>query len=125
MVAVETTGAASLASAISAGKPVTLESIDTIANTLGAKRVSDQAFEYARSMRIESHIVSDSDALDACYRFLDDHRVLVEPACGATLAAVYSPATSLLTCKNILVIACGGMGVSRQQLTQWTNLLGK
>lgn len=123
IVAVETSGAASLAAALEANELVMLEQIDTIANTLGAKQVSATALEVANAMNVSSHIVSDRQALNACNRFLDDHRVLVEPACGAALAAVYDDAPSLEHAGNILVIVCGGMGVSLKQLAQWQHLL--
>ncbi len=123
IVAVETSGAASLAASLQANKLVMLDRIDTIANTLGARQVSAAALEVARTMNVSSHIVSDQQALDACKRFLDDHRVLVEPACGAALAAVYDDAPPLKHARNILVIVCGGMGVSLNQLEQWQHTL--
>ncbi len=125
IVAVETHGAASFAAAVDAGKPVMLDSIDTIANTLGAKQVANAAFATAKDFAITSHLVSDRQALDACTRFLEDHRVLVEPACGATLAAAYDAIPALTNKKNILLIVCGGMGVSLPQLASWDKQLAK
>ncbi|MBX2882319.1 MAG: pyridoxal-phosphate dependent enzyme [Granulosicoccus sp.] len=119
IVAVETCGAASLAAAIKAGMPVMLDEINTIANTLGAKQVSDAAYQATQSHPVTSQVVSDRQALDACTRFLQEHRVLVEPACGAALAAVYEPAPVLKDKQNILVVVCGGMGVSLPQLSAW------
>ncbi|MGB8973044.1 MAG: pyridoxal-phosphate dependent enzyme, partial [Pseudomonas capeferrum] len=86
VLAVETTGAASLHAAVQAGHPVELERLASVATSLGAKRVADQALECVRSHPVHSHLVSDRAALEACERFLRDHRVLVEPACGAALA---------------------------------------
>lgn len=125
IIAVETEGAASLAAAIQAGEPTMLENIETIANTLGAKQVCQQAFDVTRSHKVTSHIVSDRQALSACKQFLDDHRTLVEPACGAALAAVYDRADALADKKNILVVVCGGMGVSDVQLQQWQQMLDR
>jgi L-serine/L-threonine ammonia-lyase len=116
IVAVETAGADSLAEAIAAGRPVELPAITSIATSLGARRVCDQAYELTRSRPIESRIVSDSAAVDACLHFLDDHRVLVEPACGAALAAVYGDA---LPYDRILVVVCGGATASLAQLAAW------
>ena len=124
IIAVETSGAASLAAAIEAGQPVMLDRIDTIANTLGAKQVSAAALEVTRRMDIASHIVTDRQALDACKLFLDDHRVLVEPACGAALAAIYDGSELIEHAQNVLVIVCGGMGVSMSQIDAWQQKLG-
>ena len=123
IIAVETAGAASLAAAMEAGEPVMLDEINTIANTLGAKKVAQAAYAATKDYRVSSHIVSDRQALNACVQFLNDHRLLVEPACGAALSAVYQPAPALLNKKNILVVVCGGMGVSLSQLTTWEQQL--
>ncbi|MFT6704190.1 MAG: L-serine/L-threonine ammonia-lyase, partial [Gammaproteobacteria bacterium] len=107
VVAVETSGAASMNAAMRKGELVTLDSIDTIANTLGAKRVAEAAFEASQEFNVSSVVVSDKQALNACYRFLDDHRVMVEPSCGAALAAIYDDVTELQDKANILVVVCG------------------
>jgi L-serine/L-threonine ammonia-lyase len=52
-------------------------------------------------------------------RFADDHRILVEPACGAALAAVYDRAAPLVEREPIVVIVCGGAGVSLALLKEW------
>ena len=123
IVAVETEGAASFSEAVAARELVMLERITTIANTLGAKQVCQGALDTAKTHSVTNHIVSDQQALDACFRFMDDHRVLVEPACGATLSAIYERAPALENKKDILVIVCGGMGVSLAQLQVWKNQL--
>jgi L-serine/L-threonine ammonia-lyase len=123
IIAVETSGAASLKGAMEAGQPILLDEIKTIANTLGAKQVCQRAFDVTREFDVTSQIVSDREALEACYRFLDDHRVMVEPACGATLSAVYNNAAVLQDSRKILVVVCGGMGVSMEQLEHWKDSL--
>ena len=124
IVAVETSGAASLAAAMEADQLVMLDQIDTIANTLGAKQVSAAALEITRSMDVVSHIVTDQQALRACKLFLDDHRILVEPACGAALAAVYDDTGLIEHARNVLVVVCGGMGISLKQMDAWHQELG-
>ncbi|MEM7194051.1 MAG: pyridoxal-phosphate dependent enzyme [Pseudomonadota bacterium] len=119
IIAVETEGAASLHGAIRNDAPFMLDRIETIANTLGAKQVCEQARAVTRSHDVHSYLVSDKQALDACLRFRDQHRVLVEPACGAALSAVYEPPEVLNSIGNILVVVCGGMGVSDQQFKTW------
>ena len=68
---------------------------------------------------VQAWQVSDRAAVVACERFLDDHRVLVEPACGAGLAAVYDAAAPLQGVRSVLVIVCGGAGVSLALLRAW------
>ena len=55
----------------------------------------------------------------ACVRFADEHRVLVEPACGASLSVVYDNADVLSKFKNIVVIVCGGSKVDLAQIDAW------
>ena len=122
VLAVETEGTASFAAAVKAGRLVTLDRIDSIATTLGARRVAAQALEWTKRHPITTWQVTDRDAVDACIRFADEHRVLVEPACGASLAAVYNKAEPLEGLRPIVVIVCGGAGVSLPLLDKWKKM---
>lgn len=123
IIAVETEGADSLALSIKNGRLSALQSISSIATSLGAKQVADQAYNWSLDHEVTSHVVTDRDAVDSCLRFLQDHRLLVEPACGASLAALYNTPDFLMDRGNILVIVCGGATVTVGQLTQWSNTL--
>ena len=116
VIAVETEGAASLQASLAAGELVSLPAITSIATSLGARRVAAEAFERARSHPTIAVQVSDAEATAACIRFADAQRVLVEPACGAALAAVDRHASKY---RRVLVEVCGGMGVSLDLLRQW------
>ncbi|MCZ6678989.1 MAG: pyridoxal-phosphate dependent enzyme [Candidatus Poribacteria bacterium] len=119
IVAVETEGASSLASSIAAGRLVTLDRISSVATSLGAKQVGIQAFEYAQRNSVVPFVVTDAAAIDACMQFAEDHRILVEPACGASLSVVYDNADVISTSGSALVIVCGGIGVSIEKLLRW------
>jgi L-serine/L-threonine ammonia-lyase len=119
VVAVETEGAASFAAAAAAGHPISLEAIRSIATTLGARAVTAKLLEWKRRREIAHWLPSDRQALDACLRFLDDHRILVEPACGAALAAAYDRADLLRGRGAVLIEVCGGAGVSLELLQRW------
>lgn len=123
VVAVETDGAASLAASLQAGRHVELDSISSIATTLGAKKVAREAYDWCSKHEVISHVVSDSEALEACLQFSTDHRLLVEPACGASLAAVYNPHSHLKDRKTVLLVVCGGAGVSIAQIAAWKEKL--
>ncbi|HTT11393.1 MAG TPA: pyridoxal-phosphate dependent enzyme [Burkholderiaceae bacterium] len=119
VIAVETEGAASYAAALRAGAPVSLPAITSIATTLGAKRVCARAVEAAREHEIVSLTVTDAQAVAACLKFADAWRLLVEPSCGATLAALDVHADAFARFESILVEICGGIGVSVDQLAAW------
>jgi L-serine/L-threonine ammonia-lyase len=120
VLAVETQGAASLHAAMQAGQPTALEAVTSIATSLGARQVCARAFELSQSGKVHSLLVSDQQAVAACSRFLDDHRLLVEPACGAALAVAYATPEALARFKKVLIIVCGGATASADNLRQWT-----
>jgi L-serine/L-threonine ammonia-lyase len=121
VLAVETEGAASFARSVNAGRLITLDRITTVATTLGARTVAAQALLWSQKHPVTPWIVSDQAAVRACLRFADDHRVLVEPACGAALSAVYDRAQPLRGAGPVLVIVCGGAGVNLALLQQWAS----
>ena len=123
VLAVETKGAESLHVASVAQRYIGIESINSIATSLGAKKVARRVYELLGQHTIESCVVSDKDAVSACYRFLNDHRLLVEPACGASLATVYDGCDFLKNKRNIVVVVCGGVGVTLPQLEEWSLLV--
>lgn len=114
--AVETEGAASCAAAFRAGRLVTLEKITSVAITLGAKTVCKQVLYWKERHNIQSAIVTDEAAIRACTRFVDDHRVLVEPACGAALSTVYDQFPGFSQASSVVVVVCGGSANSVEQL---------
>ncbi|KAF2771387.1 serine family amino acid catabolism-related protein [Teratosphaeria nubilosa] len=132
VIAVETEGAESLARSLRAGEVVTLEGVSSVATSLGARRVCDRAFEYARrgaGGRVRSVVLTDREAVRACREFADDERLLVEPACGVCLAVVYAgllprliegfgPETS------VVVVVCGGSNVSLGMMEGYSERYG-
>ena len=120
VVAVETVGADSLSQSIHAGEAITLPAITSIATSLGARRVADEALRLAKSHPTISLTLSDKDATQACVRFADAMRVMVEPACGAALAALSVHEATLARFKRPLIEVCGGIAVSMASLAAWT-----
>ncbi|XP_055003061.1 LOW QUALITY PROTEIN: serine dehydratase-like [Sorex araneus] len=124
VVAVETRGADSFHAALRAGKLVTLPDITSVARCLGAKTVAAGALACAKQLKVLSEVVADAEAVSAVQRFLDDERMLVEPACGAALAAVYSGVLGRLQAEgrlpsplaSVVVIVCGGNSIDSREL---------
>ena len=124
VVAIETQGADSLARSVSAGHLIELEAITSIATSLGAKKVCANAFELTTKHDIRCHTISDLEAVNACEQFLTDHRLLVEPACGASLAAVYEHSHDVLAdFQAPLVIVCGGATADLARIQNWKKQL--
>lgn len=119
--AVETEGTAGFALARKDGKGSKLDAITSIASSLGALSVVPDTVDSAVST--ESVVVSDKEALDACFSFADNMRTLVEPACGAALSLMYSDKGKALLgnndFKNVLFVVCGGSAISLDLLEKY------
>ncbi|RDA86602.1 hypothetical protein CP532_5994 [Ophiocordyceps camponoti-leonardi (nom. inval.)] len=134
VVCVETDGADSLNASIRAGEHVTLPEITSIATSLGCSRVSKQSWKWIQRPNTHSLVVSDADAAISCVRFADDARHLVEVSCGAALATVYRGdlrrclgrglSDEEWACKNVVLIVCGGSGVTLAILDQYRREYG-
>jgi len=120
LVAAETVGADSLNAAIAAGELVTLDAITSLATSLGARRVSEQAFAWTKRHPVVATTVTDAEAVQACLDVAKEHRVIVEPACGAAVAATLQRAVPVLRdARNVLVILCGGACATYEDLIDW------
>ena len=119
IVAVETEGAASFNAALAAGEPVTIDKVNTIATSLGAKQVAKQAVSAAVEHSVHAITVTDQQAMAACLAFANHQQVIVEPACGATLASIYCVDQVLEPYDNVLAIVCGGTTTDFSTLCDW------
>lgn len=119
VITAETQGAASLAKAVKASKRIKLDKIETIAGTLGAKQIAAHAFEWTQKHPPKPQILSDKQAVSSCLKFAEDHRLLVEPACGAALSVVYDNLDVINDYNDICIIVCGGNGVNIDLLRTW------
>ena len=108
LVAVETVGADALSQSLARGERVELPAVTSIATSLGAKRVAARAFELCHERPVRSQVVDDRAALAGCEWLLAHHRVLVEPACGAAIAAALSRGGPCDDYPELLVVVCGG-----------------
>ncbi|EGC34255.1 hypothetical protein DICPUDRAFT_98285 [Dictyostelium purpureum] len=97
-----------------------ISEVTSTIKTLATRSVCSEAFEMSRRFKIIPILVSDREAVEACLKYVDQERILVEPACGASLAILYKKPTELLNLnpKNILTIVCGGNGTSISSLNK-------
>ncbi|KAF3929021.1 hypothetical protein ABW20_dc0101254 [Dactylellina cionopaga] len=127
IIAVETRGADSLATSLLLNEHHMLPAITSRATSLGAQRVSRQTWEYARNggkdagLDVRSVVLSDDEALMGCVRLAEDERLLVEDACGVTVATAYNGALrrvcpELREDSLVVVIVCGGSNVTMEML---------
>lgn len=119
VLAVETIGAASLHASVEAKQLVSLDAITSIAKTLGARKVAAKALEWTQKHPISCVQVSDTQSIHACIELLDELRVLVEPACSASYAALSLAHPLIQEAQTIMVVLCGGSGVNSNMMMEW------
>lgn len=132
IIAAETWGAHSFHAALKAGHLITLPDITSVAKCLGAKTVSARALQCAQEIQVISEVVEDAEAVRAVESFLDDERMLVQPACGAALALLYSGRLQQLQrdghlrtpLGRVVVVVCGGSSMTAALLRDLKNQLG-
>ncbi|EPQ67890.1 Bgt-797 [Blumeria graminis f. sp. tritici] len=133
IVAVETRGAESLNVSLRKGELLRLPAIESIATSLGVSQVAAQAFELAKANDVKSVVISDAEAACACAVLWQAENVLVEPACGASIAvclngdlrASYSHLTDReFSCLDIVIVVCGGSNVTTAMLGEWIDVYG-
>jgi threonine dehydratase len=107
IVAVEPVGARALYAALEAGEPVDVPVGGVAADSLGARRIGDIAFELARSAKIDSVLVDDSAIVEARRRLWDEHRLVVEHGTAAAQAALLSGAYRPEPGERVVVLLCG------------------
>ncbi|CAH8458581.1 unnamed protein product [Schistosoma bovis] len=128
IVTVETEGADCLNRSLKSGQLAVIPRSSTIATSLSAPVLAQRAWSLAQCHSISAVTCTDGEAVDGVKRFLDDHGMLVDPACGAALSTIYSGYLSRLQLEgrlprpsNVLIIIGGGRNVSFRQLIDWEN----
>lgn len=107
VIGVEVDGADSMHKSLAAGKPVSIDKVDTIADSLGAPFAMPYSFGLCRDYVDRMTIVSDTElrhAMGALYRSM---KIAVEPACAAAAAALVGPLRKTLAGKRVVVVFCG------------------
>ena len=129
VLAVETFGAESLAQSVRRGELVTLPGITSVATSLGAVRVAEQAFKEALKPNVATVVIEDAEACASSWRFADDERILVEPACGASIALAYDGRLEkylkgFSSETKVVIIVCGGSRINLQMMEDYKHRFG-
>ena len=105
---VETVGADAMSQAITAGKPVTLAAITSIAKTLGAPYVTQLTLDLVKEYLESVTVVPDQEAVKALVFIAERLKVLTEPAASCTLAAAERLRDNFSPTSNVVLVFCGG-----------------
>lgn len=105
---VETEGADCMSKSIAAGQIVTLDSITSVARTLGAPSPTERTLEMAKRLLEKVLVVSDRDAVAGMKFILERLKVLTEPAASCTVAAADRLRDQFSSERHVVLVFCGG-----------------
>jgi threonine dehydratase len=104
---VEPTGAPTIHAALQTGKPVRLEGICTIADSLSAPEAKPYSFNLIQKYVDDVVLISDDDMRHAMAFLFTEMKLVAEPACAAPVAALLGPLKDPLAGKRVGLLACG------------------
>jgi threonine dehydratase len=107
IIGVEPMGADSLYRSFEAGKPVAIDRVESIADSLGSPTAMPYSYAVARQYVSRIVRIGDDRILEAMRLMRDGLNIMAEPACAAALAAATGPLQEDLVDRNVCVLACG------------------
>ena len=111
VIGVEPTSSSCLRAALDAGRPVDVPVSGRAADSLGARRVGDIAFEVANAGHVEKVVLVEDEAILAAQRAIwRELRLFAEPGGAAALAALMCGAFVPDAAEHLVVLVCGANG---------------
>ena len=104
---VEPEGADSMYRSFRSQKALKLNTVDTIADSLGSPMAMSYSFGVAQNFVDAIVRVRDEELVSAMKLMRDNLNFMVEPACAASLAGLLGPLKEMVGEKAISIIACG------------------
>ena len=104
---VEPIGAAGMSRSLVAGQPVTLDSLDTLADSLAPPMALPLGHAMCTKFVDEIVTISDDQICAGMVVLAEDAKLAVEPAAGAAMAGVLGPLRKRLQGKRVGVVVCG------------------
>jgi len=107
VVGIEPSSIPTLNAALAAKEPVDVDVSGVAADSLGASRLGEIAFEVATRTGVTSLLVADSDVVAARFFLWDEYRIIVEHGTATALAALLANAYRVADGERIAVVLCG------------------
>lgn len=104
---VEPEGAAGMQQSLALGHPVTMDRVDTIADSLGAPMTRAWGHALCTAYVDDIVLLSDDAICAGLVAFQQEAKLAVEPAAGAAIAAALGPLRARLAGKRVGIIVCG------------------
>lgn len=107
IIGIEPEGADSMSRSFAAGEPCSIDAVRTIADSLGAPFAMPYSFALTRANVDRICLVSEQALRDAMGLLFHRQKLVVEPACAATTAALLEPLKNELAGQRIMLLFCG------------------
>ncbi len=104
---VEPVGADAMYRSFRAGRPVQLERVDTIADSLGAPYALGYSYGVCRRFVDDIVRVTDDELRAAMRHLFTDMKLVAEPAAAAATAALLGPLRERLDGRRVALVVCG------------------
>lgn len=108
VIGVEAKGAACACKSLAAGAPVSLETVQTIADGIAVKRPGDLTFEIIKQMVDDIVTVTDDEIAHAILHLLERSKLVVEGAGAVGVAALLYEKVKKLKGANVVAVLSGG-----------------
>jgi threonine dehydratase len=90
-----------------AGRPESIDAVQTIADSLGAPFALPFSFDLCRSNVDQLALVTDTQLREAMGFLYTHMQIAVEPACAASTAALLGPLREQMAGKKVVLVFCG------------------
>lgn len=108
VIGVEPEGADVMTRSLNAGRPVTLDQVETVADGLAAPFAGEHTLEHVRRFVDEVVTVSDQEIVRALRWLLHHCKLLTEPAASAAFAPLLTGAVPVQPDRKVVCVLCGG-----------------
>ena len=120
IIGIEPEGADGMRQSLEKKKPVTLDSINTIADGLSAPFIGKRNFEIVQKHIDQLITVSDKEIIESMWLIFERTKLFVEPSAAAGLAPILFDKYKLPINSKAMFILCGG-NIDKKKLIQISN----
>ena len=120
IIGIEPEGADGMRQSLEKKKPVTLDSINTIADGLSAPFIGKRNFEIVQKHIDQLITVSDKEIIESMWLIFERTKLFVEPSAAAGLAPILFDKYKLPINSKAMFILCGG-NIDKEKLIQISN----
>lgn len=108
LIGVEPEGAAAMSQSFAANRPISLDTVSTIADGLAAPTAGATCYQVCRERTREIAVVSDAEIAQALKLLFERCKLYAEPAAAAPLAGLLSRRISLKPSAKVVCVISGG-----------------